>query len=138
MIDLFISLRQPDQGCKRTQSVPFGSSDGESARLVSCQHNTSSTEQFIVIFQDFVLGQAEASSHLTPVSICGIQCLCRVLYGHPYLTVRRQPNQTIWEMQFNVVPTDYDMGLIIIFFIHTNVVGDDRGFNKLFTDMTSF
>ena len=28
------------------------------------------------------------SSHLTPVSLCGIQCLYWVLYGHPYLAVR--------------------------------------------------
>ena len=38
-----------------------------------CQHNTSSTEQFYVIFQDLVQqDKPEASSHLTPVSICGI------------------------------------------------------------------
>ena len=28
------------------------------------------------------------SSHLTPVSLCGIQSLYWVLYGHPYLAVR--------------------------------------------------
>ena len=28
------------------------------------------------------------SSHLTPVSLCGIQRLYWVLYGHPYLAVR--------------------------------------------------
>ena len=94
---------------------------GESPPAELPANDTSSTEQFIVIFQDFVLGQpigffAPYTSKLMRHSPSG---------KHPYLAVRfrGKPNQTIQEMQFNVVPTDYDMCLII----HTNVVRDERG-----------